>query len=116
MDISKEEALQLCRKWQEEGTMIKAIFETNGSVITVSIAGRIQVDAVTNLVVVSEGVEREALCAINVEKVEKFEYRERREIPTKSLEGWDSQSIEAILAFYGYNSAWQCGFFEAGNL
>jgi hypothetical protein len=116
VDISKEEALQLCQKWQEEGTKIKAIFETRGSVVTVSVAGRVQVDATTNLVMVSDRIRHETLCAINVEMVERFQYRERREIPTKSLEGWDSQSLEALLGFYGYDSAWQCGFFEVTTL
>jgi hypothetical protein len=116
MDISKDEALQLCQKWKEEGTKVRAIFETSASVVTVSIVGRVQIDATSNMVLVSDGAAHQVLCAIKIESVERFEYKERREIPTKSLEGWDSHALEALLAFYGYDCAWQCGFFEVTDL
>jgi hypothetical protein len=115
MEISKEEALQMCRKWQEEHTKIKVLLYTAADTAMVTLNGTVLINNEAGYLVVTADNNTDFI-TIEHDQVERFEYGEKRELPENQRSGWEHYSLGSCILFFGQSGAWKCGFFEPEDL
>lgn len=110
MKMSGDEAVALLRKWENDSTEIRGMFETfpQGSGL-VSFRGTVEVSEEGTLVVLSGGGFVELY--LDISNAE-FEYKDWREAPDR-LKEWSKTAFESLLVALADSKIWRCSFFES---